>query len=293
MSTWNADDVRLAVHRDLREIERLWELMPEEAEAQATGRDAGSLDAMNLLAPAANLQAWEYRFDAAEVNGLDTGYASDQTAELHPELLLGTWEDAVREERGQATDLRMTIPRACAYLAGSVDWMLSSNEYGDMNFIAIDQMADDLRNCRRMLEDIVSEGMRPEVSRVWCIAAVHDPDDADDPERVRLHYRPGSRPELDKWKCPECPATYDYGQFISAQRINLYARGADRFVLVRDAREALGVPKQTMDSWVNRLKVRSVCNLRTKRIQVWWPEVREADAERQRAKALKDVRRAG
>lgn len=291
---WNPDKVRLQVARDLREIVRLWRGLSDEAEYQAVSHDAGELDPINLAGPAANVEAWTYKIGTARRLGRDDSHINDQTAELHPLLVLATWEDAVRDERDQPTDLKATVERAADYLAKSVDWMLASNEYGDMNFIAIDDLADELRRCRRMLEDVTKEGNREQVSRVWCIADKHRADDDDeDGERVRLHFKPGASVSLDRWVCPDCKARYDYNEFISARRVNLHDEGADRFVLVRDAREVLGIPKPTLDSWITRMVVRAACNIRTRRVEVWWPDVREADAERQRTKELRRAKKAG
>lgn len=168
MSDWNPDRVRQAVNRDLSAIVEMCGRLDEEAVEGATSRDPGSVDALNLLGPAANLEAWQHRYETVEaVSGKDfhsrpggADYASDQVAELHPLLVLATWEDLIREEVDQPTDLRATVERAADYIRGKVDWMLDTNEHGDLNFLGIDALATDLRKCKAMLEDVLKDGVR-------------------------------------------------------------------------------------------------------------------------------------
>ena len=274
MNEWNPDKVRLNVARELREIVRLWRLLPEEAEARGADREFPGGDALVYLAPAANLEAWEHRYETAESQGLGA-YAADQEAELHPLLVLATWEDAIRDERDQPTDLRATVERAADYIRGSIDWCLDDDADGNMNFIAIDALEAELKKCRRNLEDVLGEGDRAEMSRVWCVKEKCPGD------RPRLRRMSDTmRGQLDRWQCPECDETYDYDEFMRARAINLHSDGADRFVLVTDAIEAVAAGKPTVMSWVRRLKVVSASDIKTRRMIVWWPDMRQADRER-------------
>lgn len=170
MSDWNPDRVRLAVARDLSAIVEMCGRLDEEAVEGATGRDPGEVDALNLLGPAANLEAWQHRYERVEsASGGDfharpggADYAADQVAELHPLLVLATWEDLIREELDQPTDLRATVERAADYIRGKVDWMLGEDENGDINFLGVDALATDLRKCRSMLEGVLVDGIRPD-----------------------------------------------------------------------------------------------------------------------------------
>lgn len=292
MSEWDPNKVRLQMARDLREIVRLWRLLGEEAAEHSNDREMPGGEAMNYLGPAANVEAWQHRYDAVEAAALATDaafetklgghdYAPDQIAEQHPLLVLATWEDVVREERDQPTDLRATVERAADYLRGSLDWMLGVNDWGDLNFLGIDALAADLRKCRRALEDVTKEGDRAEVSRVWCVA------EACVPARPRLIRKVTDEGYVNWWVCPTCKSDYDYDEFIRARAINLHSEGAERFVLVTDAIEAVEAKKQTVWSWVRRLKVVAACDIKTRRVMVWWPSVRDAERER----VVADLRR--
>lgn len=239
---WEPDKVRVQVARDLREIVRLWRLLPEEAAEQGAGRDAGSLDALNLAGPAANLEAWQHRFETAEALDRDTGYASDQTAELHPLLVLATWEDAVRDERDQPTDLRATVERAADYLRDSIDWMLGTNEWGDLNFIAIDQLAEDLRRCRRMLEDVTREGVRDDKGVPCMICGTN---------LVKIW---GDVADEDRWLCRPCDRWSTTDQYHLAVKADA-RRSADRLT-ARDMLEEYRIKPGTLRQWATRGHVR-------------------------------------
>jgi len=170
VSEWDADKVRVQVARDLREIVRLWRMLPEEAEAQAAGHDPGELDALNLAGPAANLEAWENRFETAERLGRDTTYASDQVAERHVLLVLGDWEERVRHEREQPTDLRTTVPRAADYLGKSIDWIV-------VHFDGAPEMAAEIRVTASMLENVLRDGVRHDASAAACFKDIGGPEE--------------------------------------------------------------------------------------------------------------------
>lgn len=103
---WDADKVRIDVARDLRAIVEMYEKLPEHAEAE--GDPTG--EAVMLLGHVANVEAFGYRLDAAK----DTSHAADQV-ELDALFVLASWEEVVREERDQPTDLRATVQRAVDY----------------------------------------------------------------------------------------------------------------------------------------------------------------------------------
>lgn len=275
-------DLRLRIALDLREIVSLWNDLGEEAINRAADKDFPGGAALVMLTPASNLEAWEHRYEAAEsaaeaaevefsskYGGRD--YAADQEAELHPLLVLATWEDAIRDERGQPTDLRATVERAADYVGKSVDWMLDTNEYGDVNFIAIDQLSIDLRGCRSMLENILHDGIRAEFTRVTCIN-----DDCEEKPRLMKVY--ADEAAKDHHQCPHCRAIYDYDEFLRAASIHAHSETADNaWVTVADAAHSIGRPARTVRTWINDWKVSTqVVGERPTTIYVYWPEIREA-----------------
>lgn len=151
--------------------------------------------------------------------------------------------------------------------------MLSDDEHGEPRFIQADDLASGLNRVRRALEDVLKDGSRAEFTRVNCIAEKCD----DHPRLMKLW---GAQVRWDRYRCPSCRTEYDAQQFRAARVQNLHSEGADRFVLVTDAIEASEIPKPTMHSWLRRLDIRSACDLQTRRLVVWWPEVREKARER-------------
>lgn len=170
MSDWNPDKVRLAVARDLSAIVEMCGRLDEEAVEHPDDREMPGGEALNLAGPAASLEAWENRFGTAERIGRDTGYGSDQESPLHPLIVVGDWSEKVRHERGDATDLRNTVPRAADYLRSHLDWIIE--EFNDAP-----AMAHELRACVSMLENVLNDGTRNDASATACFKDVGHVDD--------------------------------------------------------------------------------------------------------------------
>lgn len=255
MSDWNPDKVRLAVARDLTSIVEMCGRLDEEAVESALGKDASDVDALNLLGPAANVEAWQHRYETVEASTGDgfhqrpggSDYAGDQVAELHPLLVLATWEDVIREELDQPSDLRATVKRAADYIRGKVDWMLGTDENDDINFIGIDALATDLRKCKAMLEDVLKDGVRADTGapciecgkplvKVWRDSAT-----------------------ADRWCCKNRDCCYlnetvtpdQYKQAVKAG----YLANSDRLTAT-DMAEAYRIKAGTLTGWASKRLVR-------------------------------------
>lgn len=279
-------DLRVSIARDLRAIVDLWRGLPEEAASRADDKDLPGGDALVMMAPAANLEAWEHRYEAAEQSGRDTRYVNDQEAELHPLLVLATWEDAIRDERDQPTDLRATVERAADYVGKSVDWMLDVDECGDQNFLGIDQLSIDLRRCRAMLENLLHDGERAEWTRVTCIS-----DDCDEKPRLMKVY--ADEAAHDHHQCPGCRARYDYDEFLRAAKVHAASEMADdAWVTVADAAHSVGRPARTIRTWINDWKVSTqrAPGVPTT-IYVLWADIREADKSARLIEVRRKARR--
>lgn len=279
-------DLRVSIARDLRAIVSLWGDLPEEATYRADDVEFPGGDALVMLGPVANLEAWEHRFEAAEHAGRDTRYVNDQEAELHPLLVLATWEDAIRDERDQPTDLRATVERAADYVGKSVDWMLDVNEYGDQNFLGIDQLSIDLRRCRAMLENLLHDGERAEWTRVTCIS-----DDCEEKPRLMKVY--ADEAVNDHHQCPACRARYDYDEFLRAAKVHAASEMADdAWVTVADAAHSIGRPARTVRTWINDWKVSTqrAPGVPTT-IYVLWADIREADKSARLIEVRRKARR--
>jgi hypothetical protein len=279
-------ELRVQVARDLRAIVTLWRDLPEEAAYRADDKDMPGGDALVMLGPVANLEAWEHRYEAAESAGRDTRYVNDQQAELHPLLVLATWEDAIRDERDQPTDLRATVERAADYVGSSIDWMLATDENGDVNFLGIDQLSIDLRRCRASLENLLHDGDRAEWARVTCIN-----DDCDEKPRLMKVY--GDTAADDHHKCPACRARYDYDEFLRAAKVHAASEMADdAWVTVADAAHSISRPANTIRGWIAAEKLSTQrAPLKPSTTYVLWSDVRTADKDARVVEARRKANR--
>lgn len=262
--SWDPDKIRIDIARDLREIRRLYAGLRAEAYFSAVGSDVADLPAINLLGPASRPADWERVFDAAEEKYFDLlargeatesdrpAYVADQVGEYHPLFVLASWEDVIREQLGTQTTKRATVADAAKFLASAVDWMLDCDENGDMNFIAIDQLARDLHDCRTRLENVLKDGKREDrgVPCMNCGIPL---------TRVRHRYPlkcpvDAREDRPDSWKCVPCGETSTMEQYNQAVKAD-YLRNADRLTssdMLRQYRISPG----TLVVWASRGKVR-------------------------------------
>ena len=267
------DDLRLRIARELTTIVSLYADLHTEAlhrPANQAGLYIPGGDAMVLLGPGADVEAFGYA-QISTYLGRTPGWVEEPLPDdLEPPLsFLAGWSDIIREERNQPTDLKATISREVDYIRGSLDWMLSYDENGEMRFPAADDLADGLAKHRRALETVLKAGDRAEFTRVNCIAE-------ECPDQPRLMKLWGSQVRWDRYRCPSCRTEYDAEQFKMARTQNLHSVGADRYVLVIDAIAATGVPKATVHSWIRRDKdIKTKRDVRTLRLMVWWPDIRD------------------
>lgn len=162
------DQMRVDIASTLTDIVRFYVQLPSEAVARSIRtEEVPGGDVTNVLGPAANLEAWEHRYEAAEdrgfTNTIGDDYAASQVdTEDHPLLVLPMWEDKIREERGGPLPDRATVSAAASYLRHSITWMFDTDATGRPNFIDVDHLLADLRRVRARLESLLHEGHRPE-----------------------------------------------------------------------------------------------------------------------------------
>lgn len=237
MSNWDPNAVRIQVARDLRAIVELYGELP--AEAEYRGDPTG--EAVLLLGHIANVEAFGYRLDAAK----DATHAGDQV-ELDALFVLGSWEEAVREERDQPSDLRARVDRAADYLRDQIDWMLDSDDLGNMNFLGIDQMATDLAAVRNHLENVLKAGERSDkgVPCMTCGTAL-----------VKVW---GADEDSDKWHCKRCHKWSTPAQYELAVKQD-YLRHAE-WLTADDMAAQWRIPVGTVKSWAQRGKLQKKRN---------------------------------
>ena len=240
MSDWNPDKVRLNIARDLREVRQLFRGLRTEAINRAGDPKMPGGDAMVLLVPGANVEAFGY----AQLSAIfgRTPEDSIECDDMEPPLsFLAGWSDIVRDRRDQPTGLGATIDREADYLLGSLDFMLSIDEYGDMVFIEVEDFAEGLSRVRRRLEDVLRDGHRAIRIKAECKSCADAP---------RLCLRHGEDESKDHWYCPSCYHLYDEVGVAQCWRQMFVRRGdAPEWVPLRQAAAALNRPVSTVRTW--------------------------------------------
>lgn len=281
--TWNLEATRLDIAVLLRDIGSLYLDLWTEVIYRAADKEMPGGEAMNMIGPAANLEAWEHRYEAAEARALDANdrlpeYVNDQLdAEVHPLFVLATWEDLVREEREQPTTQKATVPAAIRYLGQCDDWMLRSNPFGEPLWMPVEAFIVDLRKVQGALEGVLHAGIRSDrgTECLKCnVAMIHDwKGDHRNPKTIKD----------DHWHCPVCGVDSDFAQYMKALEVEYMRRAT---WLRADHMEAMyRIPVGTLQGWASKEHVRKKRNIHTGRMMY---HVAEAVTRRDRKAALAD-----
>lgn len=240
--------MRAQIGADLHDIESLYVDLWAEAIYRADDKEMPGGEAMNLLGPVANMEAWEHRYEAAEEKALEDdaqlpAYINDQLdAEIHPLSVLAGWVDVIRDERDQPTDLRATVAREAAYLRNNIDWMFTEDEYGDAVFIQRDALARDLRRVRTMLENVLRDGVRTDKG-VPCMRCGY-----------ALTKDWGDHEDHDRWHCQSCDEWSTVEQYRFA--VMNHWRSESPKLTATDMETQYRIKPGTLRVWVNRGNVR-------------------------------------
>lgn len=140
-----------AARSDLRAIGDLCASLPAEAAVKGVQSEA-----MMLLGPTADPEAWRNRATSAMWGRLDASYLEDCRDELHPLWVLGTWEQIWRDHLDHYSIATVTVASAHAYLDMQIGYMAEQVEP------AFDEFARELRGCRAHLENVLHDGVREE-----------------------------------------------------------------------------------------------------------------------------------
>lgn len=136
---------------DLKAIMDLCLSLPAEAVEKGVQSEA-----MMLLGPSSDPEAWRNRATSAMVGRLDASYLEDCRDELHPLWVLGTWEQVWRDHLDHSSIAPVTVASAHAYLDMQIGYMSEQVEP------AFDEFARELRGCRAHLENVLHDGIREE-----------------------------------------------------------------------------------------------------------------------------------
>jgi hypothetical protein len=140
-----------AARSDLKAIMDLCLSLPAEAVEKGVQSEA-----MMLLGPSSDPEAWRNRATSAMVGRLDASYLEDCRDELHPLWVLGTWEQVWRDHLDHSSIAPVTVTSAHAYLDMQIGYMSEQVEP------AFDEFARELRGCRAHLENVLHDGIREE-----------------------------------------------------------------------------------------------------------------------------------
>jgi hypothetical protein len=216
-------------------------------------------DALVLQAPAATERGKVAQLLHRALFGLDVSHTQDESrADPTPPLpVLLHWEDRWRSMLKQPTGLGPTMGRSFAYLDEHMH-----EAARDLSFVPF---AKGMARLVRQLEDVLTDGERPERSRVPCWDC-----------GTRLVKAYGATEAEDHWLCPRCGERYDKGRYDRAKHDHLASAGAERYVYIADAAAAVGRPEQTVRTWVRKGMVRTSRDPKTARLVAWWPDIRQA-----------------
>jgi ribosomal protein L37AE/L43A len=242
-----------AARSDLEAIATLCASLPEEAVEKGVQSEA-----MVLLGPSSDPEAWRNRATSAMVGRLDASYLEDCRDEMHPLWILGTWEQIWRDFLDHQTENPVAWGSSYTYLNTQIGYMAEQVEP------PFDEFARELRGCRAHLENVLRDGIREERSQTPCV----------DCETRLVKVFAEKEPE-DHWVCPKCRRTYSGEEYARAQHFHMEDERADRFMKVSEALGMIDRPEQTLRTWMANGKVKRSEDPKTGAILVWWPDIRD------------------
>lgn len=194
-------ELRLSIASSLTTIVSLYRSLEDEALHRYADKEYPGGEAMAMLGPVANLEAFNYR-QLSELMGRTSGgmvFEGSDVDAAPPLLVLAGWAEVIAAERGQVRTRRATIDTEADYLRSNIDWMGSEDVEGEPTFLAIDELDRDLTSLITRLEALLKAGTRLTFGAP-CLHCV-------DVNMVRIEdARLGLQ---DKYLCPKCHRPYD------------------------------------------------------------------------------------
>lgn len=248
MTEQETPDPLLQVAKDLRQIEVLDFDLHRHAVTRSSHRDMPGGQAMVMLAPDANLEAWEHRIEASEVQHYDwcerdnhklchiADHVQDHDEDEPPLQTLLFWSEQWRVEHNRETDQPPTVASEAAFLRRVLTWAWHSEPQ-------FEDFAEDVRQARLRIENLLRAGHRAHRTRVPCNRC------AKRPRLVKIY---ADDAKDDHYRCPHCKHRYDQDDFDRAYAAQLRSEGAERYVRKADAvgtLRSLGRSERTIRSW--------------------------------------------
>lgn len=257
----------LQVAQDLREIQRLADMLADQAYHHADDHDMPGGEAMAMLAPVANLEAWANKLDTAERMWLDGDgpepFSDDSDDWAPPLQLLTFWSELWRVETGQDDDETPTIQGEAKWLADNLAWSYEREP-------RFEDYAKDVHRARRILEATLIDGDRsvlgvqcPSCSATSLVRVTEQrltrPCAGHGPSRDRCPYpRRGccDRGGLqERWECPVCRHSMQLADYESAVMRDYIANAP--YLRAEHVERRTLVKPGTVRQWASRGHVRT------------------------------------
>lgn len=262
-------DLTLRLAQDLREIARLADMLEDQAYYHADDHEMPGGEAMAMMAPVANLEAWANKLDTAErlwLAGDGPEPFSDDSDDWAPPLqLLLFWSELWRMDLDAESDLRPTIKSEVAFLSTCLQWAYQHEPRFDL-------YAADVAQVRRMLENTLRDGDRQQAGAPCIHCRRNLLRDVDT--------RTGGL--LDSWHCPGCDRRYSEDQYHNAVKAayeSLQVENIDdqgTWATVQRAAVEVKRSPRTIKTWISEGIVRRACLLLGRRVVVSLDDVQEA-----------------
>lgn len=195
-------------------------------------------EAMTLLGPTADPEAWGHLTASVKVGRLPADYIAEGRGELHPATVLGTWDMCWRAELDHdEPETSGHIAEYVSYLDRQMTYMATYEESPFEDF------ARDLRRCRAHLEAVLHDGEQHDkgapcmncgalLERAWDFSGVG----------------------RDGWRCPRCRQSSTEDQYRFAV-MHLHREEAE-WLTDRDMEIRTGIKAGTVRVWANREEVK-------------------------------------
>lgn len=210
---------------DLREIVRMCEGLPAEAEAKGVDSEAAV-----LFGPVADPEAFEHRTMSATCGRIDAGWLNVADEVLHPLWVLGWTEMIMRDVLGFAPgDQRVTVPSAAQFVD---TWLASASRCDDLDW---SQLRRELANCRSYIERVLHDGEQIDEGAP-CMRCQR---------RLVRVWRDSEH--TDGWRCTRCREDVSEAQYRLA--VAQLHRESATWLTDRDIELRTGVKSATVRSW--------------------------------------------
>lgn len=266
------EDPVVKVSRGLRSIRMMAPMLNDRGEDLATSSEGPGGDATATAAPVASPATWERRYELAEEAWDTLALTENLPPETRPstedeiwEAPLQTllfWSEEYRTRLDMDSGLTPTLNTEANFLANHdvLTWIRDNEPRWD-------DFAQDVADTVTRLENIVRAGIRTTRSRILCDKHHLGSHEGKAHKKLTVVYGDGD--EAAGYIAPCCHARYTPDEAKRAHSRQMRSAGAERWVRVREAVDALrvqGWQERTVMRWVEPLRPRDECT----ECGEWW-----------------------